>query len=151
MGSRMICKTLAAAALALGLGWSQAPRAQEEAPLDAVAAAALAAKAVDTATALADLLDVAKQDLGPSPEMGEALKHARELPTKPERGMGEWMSGEGGAVQAEVTMPEMCRALMDRCAARPASDPGVCGCAPASGGVFAFTLRIKPAPLDERK
>ena len=151
MALRMILKTLASAALALGLGWSQAPRAQEEAPLEAAAAAILAAKAVDTATALADMLDVAKQDLGPSPEMGEALKRARELPAKPVRGMGDWMSGEGGAVQAEVSMPEMCRALMDRCGAKPASDPGVCACSPSAGGVFTFTLRIKQLAFEERK
>jgi hypothetical protein len=135
-------KWAALGACASSMAW--AVHAEDLTPLDAKSSAVLASRAIDTASSLADLLDVSKEALGPEPAMELALARAKEIAPKPTRGMGAWQSGPGGMVLASVEEPLLCRALMDQCRAKAPSEPNICACKPDKGGSFIFGMRIIP-------
>ena len=124
-----------------------AAHADDSLPMGREPAAKIAARAIDTASALADLLDVGRSDLGANPTMEAALAHAREIAPKPLEGMAPWAAGPQGAVRARVSEPMLCRALMDQCRAKSRSEPNACACQPDGEGAFVFLLRINALDL----
>lgn len=90
---------------------------------------------------LADLIDVAKEELGAYPDLGSALARARELAPKPLEGMEAWRN-VGKGVGFTLDDAKLCRALANQCSDRPLSEPGRCACAPAPRGKLEFSFEL---------
>jgi hypothetical protein len=125
---------VAAIVLASGGAWAQEDSAKPP-PVAPAARAALA-----EGLRLSDLLDVARQELGPAVELSQALARARELAPKPALGLGEWSASARGA-KVEVTSLILCRELQSQCEERESGSPGFCSCGPDGAGGLFFEYR----------
>lgn len=130
---------VAAILLVAGVGLARAQGAER---MGRASANQIAERAIETASALADMLDVGRGGVGAELTIEAALALARETAPKPLDGMGAWMAGPLSSVRARVSDPMLCRALMDQCQERTRPGMTVCGCQPDGGGDFVFALRI---------
>lgn len=126
--------------------------AQDQAALDAARARAAssvgrAESMLRSAAELADLVDMAREELGPNPPLDGALSRARAILPKPELGAGDWRALSGSSVGAQVSEPTLCRELASLCQAKAVNpaESGRCACGPDGRGAFEFVFAI-PGP-----
>lgn len=109
-------------------------------------AKSLARAAMESASLLADLVDVAREDFG-APTLDQALKRAREVAPKTLPGMGQWWADPSGRIGARVDEPVLCREMMTWCLEPTPGRSGRCTCTPSSNGSFEFMFKIEPLGL----
>lgn len=133
------------AALAAGdPAWALDSAEVEAARARAASYAGRAESMLRSAAELADLVDVAREELGPNPSLQAALARARGVAPQPERGAGAWRALSGGAVGAPVSEPALCRELATLCQAKAVdpAEPARCACGPDGRGAFEFVYAI---------